>query len=159
MYRFHRWLLHIRHAFFELWSHTEIASLLIQLPFSDRTKTDFHMMWVVRFGVKCNRAESSRCVHVVDFLFLEQSIDVIYNLVMILLVSLFCCSPISTIGGWIVFIEIWTLIVINLGFIIIKHDFLEVNFLGLSLCQISYYLVFCMLVPFFMQKSLGEPLS
>jgi hypothetical protein len=55
------------------------------------------MMRVIRLGVQCYCAESSRSVLVIDFLFLEQSIDVINDVVMILLVSLFDCSSISTI--------------------------------------------------------------
>jgi hypothetical protein len=81
------------------------------------------MMRIIWFRVQCYSAESSWCVLVINFLFLEQSIDVINDVVMILLVSLFDCSPISTIRQWIIFIEIGFLIVIYLGFVI-KLDFL-----------------------------------
>lgn len=107
-------------------------------------------MRVIRFGVKCECAESSwRILHVINFFFLEQSIDVIDDVVMILLVSLFHCSSISSKLRRIIVIEIGSLIVINLGLIIIKLDFLEVNFLRLPLSHISDHLVFCRLLPLF----------
>jgi hypothetical protein len=80
-------------------------------------------MRVIWFRVQSYSAESSRRVLVIDFLFLEQNIDVINDVVMILLVSLFDCSPISTVRHWIIFIEIGCLIVIYLRYII-KLDFL-----------------------------------